>query len=218
MFFTSNDFNELLSAQETLNIKYSGQDWYLTKHPVHFLTAIFTETAEFFESAPRVGVSETNGWKFWKPYMENDTQNMRVEIVDVLHFVMSIILILQHKSDIVIDEDLIDQSLGELKERSKSFDSDSFILFHNYYGLLSVGVTHLDKFYDYEYCEHVARIAIGFLAVSFQQINANPGDIHNWYFLKNELNSKRIDGGYMRGEYEKYSEDGTEDNRALDLT
>jgi dimeric dUTPase (all-alpha-NTP-PPase superfamily) len=218
MFFTEQKFNELLTAQETLNVKYSGQDWFETKHPIHFLTAILTETAEFFESAPRAGIEGTTGWKFWKPYLENDEQNMKVEIVDVLHFVMSIILIVKHKYNIDVNEELINRAIMTLQDRRNIHTGEEFTVFHLYYGLLALGVTNMSVFEYDDHGEDIAETAIGFLITSFKQINASPDDVFDWYFKKNALNVKRIEGGYLAGEYQKYSSDGTEDNRSLDLT
>jgi hypothetical protein len=42
-------------------------------------------------------------------------------------------------------------------------------------------------------------------------------DLENGYYQKNKLNHNRVEGGYMDGNYQKYDENGQEDNRKLSL-
>jgi dimeric dUTPase (all-alpha-NTP-PPase superfamily) len=40
-------------------------------------------------------------------------------------------------------------------------------------------------------------------------------EVWEGYFEKNKLNFERVEGGYMKGEYQKINENGEEDNRRI---
>ena len=45
--------------------------------------------------------------------------------------------------------------------------------------------------------------------------NMSLDEVYKGYFLKNELNLKRIQNGYLDGTYQKVDKNGNEDNRDL---
>ena len=47
--------------------------------------------------------------------------------------------------------------------------------------------------------------------------NISLDEVYKGYFLKNELNLKRIQNGYLNGTYQKVDENGNEDNRDLKI-
>ena len=77
---------ELFDMQRELNLRIGvdmenmtdeeRQQWIL-----QYTRALSQETAELIDSVP---------WKWWAKYQEFDQQNARVEIVDIMHFVISI--------------------------------------------------------------------------------------------------------------------------------
>lgn len=207
--FTNEQLSELLDAQESLNIKYTGEDWRDAIPLSSFLTALDTEVAEYLESSPRVGDNEkikNNGWKWWKQNLESDEQNQAIETIDVLHFGLSLLMYLESKENILkINDKLTDRDFelddiqGKpisllLKSKSKlvlrSFENDTVEVFCNLYELLLVMATNC---------------------------NRNLEEIYQGYFKKNALNAKRVEGGYIQGEYKKIDENGNEDNRNLEV-
>lgn len=206
--FTNEQLSELLDAQESLNIKYTGENWRDDIPLSSFLTALDTEVAEYLESSPRVGDNErikNNGWKWWRSDT-NDEQNQPVETIDVLHFGLSLLMFLESKENILdindrlSEKDLDLEDIQEkpisllLKSKSKlvlsSFENDTVEVFCNLYELLLV------------------------MAV---KCNRNLEEIYQGYFKKNALNAKRVEGGYIQGEYKKIDENGNEDNKTLEV-
>ncbi len=193
--FTNEQLQTLLESQRALNVKYTGEDW-MEKVPLEsFLVASFTEVAEFYESAPRV-----SNWKWWKKNLENDDQNMIIETIDVLHFGLSALMynmsdsyILEINSD--LKNDKIEGSAGNILTASCEFilasnskyieDGDEYNILGQFYDLINSMAKASDRTLD---------------------------EIYNGYFKKNELNHKRVDGGYQEGNYQKIDENGNEDN------
>jgi hypothetical protein len=58
---------------------------------------------------------------------------------------------------------------------------------------------------------------MGLLETLMAQSEMTWEDLENGYYLKNNLNHTRVDGGYRDGDYSKHDEDGNEDNRKLDI-
>lgn len=57
---------------------------------LNYIRALQQEAAELTDSLP---------WKWWAKYQKFDIQNARVEVVDMLHFLVSIAEVLGMKSD-----------------------------------------------------------------------------------------------------------------------
>lgn len=207
--FTNEQLSELLDAQESLNIKYTGENWRDDIPLSSFLTALDTEVAEYLESSPRVGDNErikNNGWKWWKQNLESDEQNQAIETIDVLHFGLSLLMFLESKENILAFNDRLsekDLDLEDIQEKpisllltSKSnlilraFENDTVEVFCSFYELLLVMAT---------------------------KCNRNLEEIYQGYFKKNALNAKRVEGGYIQGEYKKIDENGNEDNKTLEV-
>ena len=81
--FTEKQLKDLLKAQSDLNNAYVN-NWIKEVPLSKWLCAFQCEWAEFLESTPRF-----YGHKWWKPTLEDDIQNSKVEIVDMLHFGLS---------------------------------------------------------------------------------------------------------------------------------
>ena len=172
---------ELFEKQITLNKKFNGDDWISTIDIKNLKIAILTEVAELCESKPSV-------WKWWK-LPEDDEQNAYIELVDIIHFSLSYIL-MNNNVDSMIKEnellDFIDFSYDITEELSLFLCTPSL---ENFYGFIS----SLMNFFD--------------LSI---------GKVISVYNSKNELNHKRVDGGYMEGTYNKYEND-TEDNKRIKI-
>jgi dimeric dUTPase (all-alpha-NTP-PPase superfamily) len=200
---TFNDLKSLLDAQETLNNKYVP-NWRESILQEQKLSAVLTELAEWFESAPRSGgvmTNETPGWKWWKRNLEDDTQNKKIEIIDVLHFMLSSWMLMADKEEIV--------------QISKTYQTQN---------LSTVPLLNIFKYfasYIVFTIEGDIKAAVytgmGLLETLMEQSEMTWEDLENGYFLKNNLNHTRADGGYRDGEYSKYDENGHEDNRKLEV-
>ena len=196
---------ELLEAQNALNIKYVGTDWKDKVQVTSILTAIDTEVSEFLESSSRLvdNKNEINhGWKWWKKTIQNDEQNQVVETIDVLHFCLTLLLKTHginetmkinkkiDKLNINLETPINDILVAKSKLILSSLEGDKIEVLHLIYELL--------------------------YAMSISS-NRTLEDIYNGYFKKNELNHKRIENGYIEGQYNKIDENGQEDNKKLDV-
>jgi len=74
---------DMLELQDAINIVATSEEWKCCRTVEDFKKAILVESAELMNSFP---------WKWWK-FMEADTQNAQIELVDLFHFALSIILL-----------------------------------------------------------------------------------------------------------------------------
>lgn len=86
---------EIFRLQEQLNLKIGVNTAQMTdeeriKWVLNYCRAITQETAELTDSVP---------WKWWAKYQEFDKQNARVEVIDLLHFLISIAQVLEMTPD-----------------------------------------------------------------------------------------------------------------------
>jgi len=177
------DFRKLLEAQLELNKKYSGEDWAEKIPEKKFRKAALCEYGELLQSV------EPN-WAWWKK-SELDEQNAVIEIIDVLHFALSLLLMQNSIDELVelfdenyeINDSIIDETLALAK----------FILasIPDYFQELMLSMCY--------------------------ELGVDQDRIWNGYFKKNALNHKRVEGGYKEGKYKKVDEKGNEDNRQLNV-
>lgn len=210
-YFSKEQNKALFEAQSSLNIKYTGEDW-MNKVPIsHFIAAMQAEYGELLESSPRTG-DETKedmpkGWKWWKPYLENDDNNNIVEAVDMIHFAMSAMIIRCGGVDGVIEE------LDKFEIDHNDIEDES------YKATVLIGATcgfSISSLFS----ENLQEIIGGwvFLVDALcKYCDMTPDTMVKYYFKKNELNSERIAGGYTKDadSYEKYDADGNEDNTKM---
>lgn len=220
--FSKQQMVQLFEAQNSLNIKYLGEDWRKHLDGTSILTAIFTETAEYLESAPRTGDKYESGiktWKWWKPTLENDEQNMAVETIDVLHFVLTYYLYSFPETSY---EDLADAFVNNVKWQFEGEGSDEV-------NTTQQRGTWILKSMAGVILNHYSRYMLASADNTIHEIDAAPfmlmqhmwvecgrtsDDIFNGYFEKNKLNAERVSKGYMKGQYDKNAS-GEEDNKKL---
>jgi dimeric dUTPase (all-alpha-NTP-PPase superfamily) len=182
---TTDELQSMLEVQISTNEKFNGSDW-KSVGEMKFKLALFTEVAEFLESCPK-------NWKWWKPWMSNNTHNMYIEVIDVLHFGLSILLMNHDINSILVDSDsLTDTNDTEIKSDNILNAYSEFYhtpTLSNFYGLINSMVVFggLDK-----------------------------GKLLDIYFQKSKLNHKRVNEGYLDGIYDKYK-NGIEDNVAISI-
>lgn len=211
--FTKDQLKRLIVAQNTLNEHYVP-NWKNEVPKEKFLSAFQCEWAEFLESAPRF-----YDHKWWKPTMQDDTQNVKVEIVDLLHFGLSL-MILQQKginfdNQNNIDTEEFEKLYSELRseyliirEESKEIYNDLISVQELFtkIAIFSISDEKVDLF---------GIVFTLFLRSLCFYVNWSFLDLYQAYWQKNELNLLRIQNGYMEGNYQKVDENGEEDNRRL---
>ena len=92
-------FEELFRMQQSLNERIgvhttnmSEEDQ--TKWLLNYSRAMNQEMAELIDSVP---------WKWWAKYQKFDTQNAKVEVVDLFHFLISMAQVLGMSANDVFD-------------------------------------------------------------------------------------------------------------------
>ena len=92
-------FRELFRMQKSLNerigVQTDGMDErQKTEWVLNYCRAMSQEIAELTDSVP---------WKWWAKYQRFDEQNARVEVVDLLHFLISLAQVLGMSADDVFN-------------------------------------------------------------------------------------------------------------------
>ena len=83
--------DEIFQLQQLLNLRIGVDTAHMTdeerqKWVLNYCRAVTQETAELTDSVP---------WKWWAKYQTFDKQNARVEVVDLLHFLISLAQVLE---------------------------------------------------------------------------------------------------------------------------
>ena len=83
--------NEIFQMQQALNLKIGVDTANMTEEQriqwvLNYCRAMTQEIAELTDSVP---------WKWWAKYQKFDKQNARVEVIDLLHFLISIAQVLE---------------------------------------------------------------------------------------------------------------------------
>ena len=92
---TKDKLEEIFKLQEQLNKRIGVDTASLTdeerqKWVLNYCRAMTQEIAELTDSVP---------WKWWAKYQKFDKQNARVEVIDLLHFLISIAQVLEMNAD-----------------------------------------------------------------------------------------------------------------------
>lgn len=197
----------MLELQQKLNDATNGEGWEkgVTKHgkKINWRRCITMESAEMIDSF---------GWKHWKSIAQpTDYDNLQIEIVDVWHFIMSLVLEFTHNNGA--------ETIGELAQRITQtpeytkINTDQPLPFAQD-ELLMIKI------------ENVMRLSlipispemIGALIEEFFELvylgGLNATQLYRLYVGKNILNQFRQDHGYKEGHYIKLW-NGVEDNAVM---
>ena len=192
---------QMLQLQQELNDSTNGTGWEngLTKNnkKIDWKRCIYLECAELIESYP---------WKHWKNIdAEPDYANIKIEAVDIWHFIMSEALRM-YKS----------QALGTTEELSRSIHA--LPNFKHFNG--EIEKSHKDSYAQIACVEtlmqtlfcgkSIEQLTENFIDVAMQS-GLNLDALYTLYIGKNILNKFRQDHGYKEGSYIKIW-DGEEDN------
>lgn len=190
MNLTETQLDAMLAMQDEMNSKVNP-DWVAANNNWH--RAIQVEGVEAIEH---------HGWKWWKK-QECDMAQLRMELVDIWHFVLSAAI--QHKhGNLPLARN---EMLAELHLRQKSvqFDNRYFIL---------AQLPLLEKLDLMVGLATVGRISLALFESLLQDCGMSWSDLFKQYVGKNVLNVFRQDHGYKTGDYLK-TWDGREDNEHL---
>ena len=166
------EMQDAMNARVNSDWRNAGNAWY---------RAIWTESAEMLDHY---------GWKWWK-HQQPDLEQVRLELVDILHFAMS---------DYLLRDDDLDAVAGrieaELSEPRAATD-------------LRLAIEHMAQSTIAQQSMHFGDFAsiMLLLEMDFEQL-------YRMYVGKNVLNFFRQDHGYKEGSYIKIWE-GREDNEHL---
>lgn len=176
-----NIFQIMVELQHQFN--YQVAEDYLDKN-FNWNSAIIAESGELLDSL---------GYKWWKK-QEPDMENVKVEAIDLLHFVIS---------------DRIQKNKKMFSEK-ESLDMVS-IEFYNEFKANKVLNDHstLEDMIFYLIATNSYRLNV--MKRIFTKLNMSNEDVYISYITKNCLNKFRQDNGYKDGSYIKYW-NGREDN------
>ncbi len=191
--------NEMLSMQSALNEMTNGDDWRSGKTAlgkvINWRRCIVMETAELIDSYP---------WKHWKSVdAMTDMENVRVELVDIWHFLLSLSL---EQFDAEKSAGLLNKALSVSNEYAAGKLELSVIQqVEVHESMMRMALESSPVTEDY-----LSRLALAFFdacqvaELSFEQL-------YQIYMAKNVLNKFRQDHGYKEGTYIKQW-NGKEDN------
>ena len=186
----------MLELQQQLNDNTNGKDWErgLTKQGkvINWRRCIYLEAAELVESYP---------WKHWKNINASvDRENIKVELVDIWHFVMSEVLRVNYLEDKKTLEELAKQIEEATKDIKVEQESD-------YYKEIEAIEALIAKlFCNFELIDFTKN----FFELCYK-LGLNFDSLYTLYIGKNILNIFRQDHGYKEGTYIKVW-NGKEDN------
>ncbi len=171
--------NIMLELQNSMNSKVNAQ-W--QQQGYEWYRAIWVECAELMDHY---------GWKWWKK-QSPDTEQVALELIDIWHFGLSILL----------------QSGKSFSEITALIQSDLVIKTD-----VSDFRVDLEKFVAATLGDHEFNVVLfGRLMAG---INMSFEQLYRGYVGKNVLNFFRQDNGYKDGSYRKHWHDGREDNEHL---
>lgn len=174
-------FKSMIELQHSFNQQidkdYLDKNW-------NWNSAIIVESGELLDSL---------GYKWWKK-QESDMENVKVEAIDLLHFIISENIQYSYASK--------NLNIKEVEEDFENF----FMEYDSYDGFC---VPDLEKLISYLNYDEYSRFSI--MKQIFKQLNMSNEDVYIAYIVKNCLNKFRQDNGYKEGTYNKIW-NGKEDN------
>ncbi len=190
MVLTETQLDAMLDMQDKMNSTVNPE-WIKAKNNWH--RAILVEGVEAIEH---------HGWKWWKK-QECDMGQLRMELVDIWHFMLSAVIQNKHGNLPIAKMEL----LSEFKLRQKSIQFDN-----QYYSPTQMEL--LDKLDLLVGLAAARRINLALFESLLHECGMSWLELFKQYLGKNVLNVFRQDHGYKAGNYIK-EWDGREDNEHL---
>lgn len=193
---------DCVELQHTLNQILIGE--YYINNPPNFVRAFRQETAEMVDWTP---------WKWWKAMPEANNEQIKIEVIDCFHFLLSELLVNRNnhahiskclvKGLFAIPEMTI---IGLLTGRDSALPPEAKLEDLPTDDLLA-GVSNCMRM-------HNLGDATILFAVAMQSVNLSWDELYKKYIAKNLLNLFRSNNGYKEGTYIK-AWFGKEDNDVL---
>lgn len=180
----------MLEMQDGMNRKVNP-DWVAANN--NWCRAIQVEAVEAIEH---------HGWKWWKK-QECDMAQLRMELVDIWHFMLSAAIQDKHGNVALARMEMV----AELNLHQKSIQFDN-----QYYVLAQINL--LEKLDLLVGLAASRRTSLALFEVLLHDCDMEWNDLFKQYVGKNVLNVFRQDHGYKAGSYIKIW-DGREDNEHL---
>ncbi|MFK5949034.1 MAG: dUTP diphosphatase [Methylococcales bacterium] len=172
----------MLNMQNNMNLKVN-MDW--SQQNFAWYRAIWIESAELMDH---------HGWKWWK-HQECDIDQVKLELIDIWHFGLSIII-----TDQGINEDVAADIDKQLQQALSNSSNDSDFL------------ESVEKFASNTLSTR--NFSVDLFADMMKGCNMDTDELYKRYVGKNVLNFFRQDHGYKDGTYIK-EWSGMEDNEHL---
>ena len=194
-----NAINEMLTMQNSLNEMTNGADWRSGQtalgKTIDWRRCIVMETAELVDSYP---------WKHWKAVdAKTDMENVRVELVDIWHFLLSLAL-----ENLNSEEALNALNSAFIHSQNAQFSHNDLsvieqVKVHEEMMRIALEAVEITS-------KYLSRLAVAFFD-SCKVAELNFEALYQIYMAKNVLNKFRQDHGYKEGTYIK-EWNGKEDN------
>ena len=192
----------MLQLQNQLNNATNGEEWVkgITKNAkeINWRRCIYMESAEMIDSFP---------WKHWKAIdADPDWDNLKIEVVDVWHFIMSLAI-----------EFYSQEMMGGIEDIAiHTTELEAFSLIDNNHARFDEQRVIMAKIEDImRDVLSLEKLDLDALLTHFFELVSMSGlNLHSLYLLyigKNILNQFRQDNGYKEGTYIK-TWDCDEDN------
>ena len=201
----NNKIKQMLLLQDKLNLSTSWENWKkgITNKGkiINWRRCMYMEMVEAIDSIP---------WKHWKNIdWQTDMQNLKVEIVDIWHFLLSEILRLVDltKAIKIIENSIWTYSFTEklpvLWNKEENLQLNNYLKVYEDFLRLSLIEEETEN-----YLENITKQFFKCLEVSSMSFD----DLYKLYIWKNVLNKFRQDHGYKEWTYKKIWSNWKEDN------
>jgi dimeric dUTPase (all-alpha-NTP-PPase superfamily) len=182
-----------VTIEEIVNMQVKNNDKTYPKwreDNLHWETAIIVEAVEAIDSLD---------WKWWKE-QKRDTLNLKIEMVDILHFLISDMIVRDY------DTNKLDKTLDIMFAMNMNIQYDEEIE-EALIGLIEDAISVKNEE------ESMKKLSDSFVYTS-SLIFKNKQELYEMYMAKNWLNGFRQENGYKNGTYTKII-NGEEDNKLL---
>ncbi len=195
---------EMLKLQQQLNDETNGLNWEngVTKNGkiIDWKRCIYLEAGELIESYP---------WKHWKDInAKPDYENIKIELVDIWHFVMSEALRIYKTNNLGSIEDIAYMivNLSQFNNFNSDNKKDNLDIYQE--------MTLVEEMIGVLFCKDSIHELINSFLITSSSLNLKLSELYRLYIGKNILNRFRQDNGYKDGTYIKIW-NGEEDNAVM---
>lgn len=197
---------QMLKLQQSLNDETNGEGWengYTNKNKlISWRRCIYMECAELIDSF---------AWKHWKSIeAKTDEQNLRVEVIDIWHFIMSLMLQTYYLKKLGSIEDLA-QNICAASGFAEFCKEPLDVASESIYEIMNDVEMLIHECSGFEY--NIYDMLKIYFAMSLK-CGVNLYSLYECYIAKNVLNRFRQNNGYKEGTYQKVW-NGREDNTVM---